>query len=156
MRKPITYTAKKKRWHQKRYEGRLQSGLCPICGGKRTGDWITCITCREKSRLYSKALPPEVRQKSINRYRIKCRKRGICYGCGGYIGLGKYKRCEPCREKDRNAHMERYIRLAIAHQPTTSHTIQIQGHNPLPSIDRNYRTIDIYYRTSSLSTDHTK
>lgn len=102
------YTAKKKRWHQRRYSNRLQNGVCPICGGKRTGGWIVCETCREKSRVYSKSMSPEARERTINRYRDRCRKRGICYGCGRYIGLGKYKRCEGCREKDRLAHSRAY------------------------------------------------
>ena len=91
-----------------------------MCGGKRTGDWIVCETCREKSRVYSKALTPEAKQKGINRYRKRCRKQGICYGCGSYIGLGKYKRCESCRGKDRDAHMRRYIQEALASYPSPS------------------------------------
>jgi len=105
------YTAKKKRWHQRRYENRFRQGLCPICGGKRTGEWIVCEACREKSRVKSKALMPEARRMSTNKYRARCRKGGICYGCGRWIGLGRYKRCEDCREKDRKAHKERYARL---------------------------------------------
>ncbi len=106
-----TYTAKKKRWHRRRYERRFRSGLCPLCSGERTGEWIICEACREKSRARSRVLTREARQarqESIYRYRVRCRETGICYGCGRYIGLGQYKRCGACRERDRVAHAVSY------------------------------------------------
>jgi len=105
------YTAKKKRWSRNRYERRFQNGLCPLCGGKRTGEWITCITCREKLVARAKARPEakkETNRKAIIKYRIKCRKQGICYGCGRYVGLEGYKLCEGCRKKNRDASRRRY------------------------------------------------
>jgi len=79
-----------------------------MCGKPRTGEWITCEACREKNRLRSKSLSPEAKQAAINRYRDRCRKGGICYGCGREVGLDKYKKCAVCREKDRVAKARRY------------------------------------------------
>lgn len=84
-----------------------------MCGRKRTGKWIICEACREKHRAYSKALTPEARMLVTNKYRRRCRRQGICYGCGRYVGFGRYKRCEACREKDRLAHAERYEEIAV-------------------------------------------
>ncbi|KKN21393.1 hypothetical protein LCGC14_0925780 [marine sediment metagenome] len=106
-------TPKKKRWHQKRYQGRLRQGLCPTCGNKRTEGWIICITCREKSRVYRKTQPSGYSTKGNNKYRTKCRKEGICYGCGRYIGIGEYKRCVTCRKKDNEKNTKRYASLCL-------------------------------------------
>ncbi len=118
MRKKQIYTARKKRWHQRRYRTRFANGLCPQCGEERMGDWITCETCREKGRLRKQkkcSLPATLKanREYINRYRKKCRKEGICYGCGNYIGLGGHTRCVACRDKDRIAHNAAYRKKVL-------------------------------------------
>ena len=118
MRKKQVYTAKRKRWHQKRYRTRFENGLCPECGKKRIGEWITCVVCREKGRLrkQKKCSSPtalKANREYINKYRKKCREEGICYGCGSYIGLGRYIRCVACRDKDRIAHEVAYRKKAL-------------------------------------------
>ena len=107
------YTAKKKRWHQKRYSNRLRNGLCPICGGKRTGEWITCESCLAKHRVYQKTRPPGYSTKGINEYRKRCRKAGICYGCGVSLREDNHKKCEKCREKDNKRNAKRYALLCL-------------------------------------------
>ena len=114
-KKKKTYTAKKKRWHQKRYQTRFENGLCPMCGGKRTGEWIICAVCLEKARdSRAKNRTLEGNRRTTNRYRAKCRKEGICYGCGREIGVGEYTRCPACRDKDRVSHNAAYRRKVLA------------------------------------------
>lgn len=110
-----TYTVKKKKWAAKRYKKRLQDGLCPMCGGLRTGEWITCEKCLAKARAYRKTKTRNrlKANRYANQFRNTCREEGICYGCGNYIGLGKYKKCERCREKDNKAKVEHYVLLCL-------------------------------------------
>jgi len=81
-----------------------------MCGKTRTGDWITCESCLERNRASSKKISRESKNQTINRYRDRCREEGICYGCGTYIGLGKYKTCPECRRKGRLANTRRLVK----------------------------------------------
>lgn len=90
----------KQRWHRRRYLGRLRAGLCPVCGGGRTGIWIVCIECRDKCNERRRSLSLADKRGAINRYRARCRRNGICYGCGREV-LEDYKKCDVCRLKDK-------------------------------------------------------
>jgi len=103
-----TPVKKKRQKRRELYSSRLKSGRCPMCGKPRTGEWITCEACLEINRLSSSKISRQSKTLAINRYRDKCRKKGICYGCGREIGLGKYKKCAVCRERDRVAKARRY------------------------------------------------
>ena len=105
------YSTKAKAWASKRYQQRLNNGLCPQCGKNRSGDgYITCQACRDKGIAYRAvtARNPIKANRMTNRYRNKCKKNLICYGCGNYVGQGKFKRCSSCRAKSNVINKARY------------------------------------------------
>lgn len=91
---------------------RLNNGKCPQCGGDRDSEWITCSSCREKSKVYRRGLTPAERSKGLRRYRAKCRKEKICYGCGSALREDSHILCAKCRRGSRKR-CERY-RIAKA------------------------------------------
>lgn len=102
------YSAKEKRWHQRRYQNRFNNGQCPNCGGARDSKWICCSICREKKRNQQHSLPLAKRNEIQKRYRDKCKRNRICYGCGSALGEDLHKRCSKCREADRLRHENSY------------------------------------------------
>ena len=101
-------TKRQKTKARKVYLLRFLAGLCPKCGGQRTGTWITCIKCLDTAREYRKSIPVSVYSTNNQRYRKKCRSNGQCPICGT-DNPGKFIHCKKCRDKGN----ERQIRYLI-------------------------------------------
>ncbi len=91
---------------------------------------------------------------TLNRYRNKCRKDGICYGCGNYIGLGKYKRCASCREKDNKRKTKKYALFCLEQQGVClccKSTIKVDTYRKCPICREKdkIRSSNAYYRNKS-------
>lgn len=98
---------------RQRYHRLLKMGVCPQCGGRRDDGWIQCSSCRERNREAQHKIPKEIKQGYVNKYRDRCRKNGICYACGAWIGVGKFKRCQNCRDIANRMRGESNIRLIL-------------------------------------------
>lgn len=99
---------------RQRYQYLRERGLCPRCGGRRDDGWIHCSSCREKERVANRKTPNEMKRGYVRKYREKCRKDGRCWICGAWLGSGRYKRCQKCRDKDNKGHEEARTRLALS------------------------------------------
>jgi len=110
--------------------------ICTRCKGQHATEARTCLACRTQSAAYQRTkrrenphlcgsclCRPRLKDKSkcqscfdshaqweINRFR----KRRTCGSCSNLVEKSCYKRCESCRERDRERHKIKWIRAFVS------------------------------------------
>lgn len=84
------------------YNQRLNTGLCPGCGGKRDLPGVQCSTCRSMNNKSRESIPTKKKTHYQNSYLARNRKRGLCPSCGGYREDKMHVYCPKCRKRARN------------------------------------------------------
>lgn len=84
---------KAKESKKKLYDMRKEQGLCPYCGKKATGGFVTCDRCRLKSRKASN-------MSNEKKYGTRPRgEYGVCWTCNKKEVMQGKRLCKDCYEK---------------------------------------------------------